>query len=307
MSDEDEDGPFRSGQEVSSVVGTSRGLEMSFRSSFRLRIERVSSISFEFLERVISAYVTVNTRWYAALLVWFFILALSVGTTVYSWKRYPPQVDITLGSFKVPDQQVSREYDALQLAIEWGKKKHSLRTRTTRSSACCFGERQGCHAWKFDIVYLPIGGGEDPDNIFTEERISDIHSIETKIRQDPQYEDFCWKNNQKCIPINSLLTYFYPSKENGHLVFNGLGNSQEVVNDALDKAATHRSTYWYVDGQFSKNNKKSRLLRSEVTLGRPLPDFPLGCISGSEREEESSKAADYMVSLIPLLEKASTK
>jgi PERQ amino acid-rich with GYF domain-containing protein len=307
VSDEDEDGPFRSGQEVSAVVDTSRQLEISGRSGFLSRLDRGFSVASGILERVISGYVTLNCRWYGAFLVWFHVLALSIGTTAYSWKHYPPTVDITLGSFEIPDQRVSREYDGLQAAIDWGKKHNSLRTRAARSTRCSI-KQQGCPAWKVDIVYLPIGGGEDPDNIFTKERISDIHSIEMKIMQDTEYQNFCWKRDGVCTPINSLLTYFYPSERNGQVVFDGLGSAQEPVETALRKAASNPNTYWYVDDQFGKHNKKSRLLRSEVTLGQPLPGSHWFSIRNSKNAiNQSNEASDYMISLIPLLEKATTK
>lgn len=302
VSDEDDDGPFRFGQEASAVVDTSRRREMSVRS----RLEWTSSTVRGYLERVISAYVTLNTQWFSAPIIWILILALAVGMAVLGWQRFPPHIDVTLGSFEIPDQRVSREYDAMNMAIQWGKTSHSR--RSARATTCCTSGPQTCPKWKFDIVYLPTGGGDDPDNIFTRERLTDIHKIEMSITEHPGYANYCWIKNNRCVPVNSLLTYFYPTLDStGHPVsYDGMGSVQGSIEDTLKKAMTSTSTYWYVDSQFGRGNFKSGLLRSEVTFARPLKHFEV-CPSRARYEQESSVAADYMVSFISLLEKASTE
>ena len=91
--------------------------------------------------------------------------------------------------------------------------------------------------WKMEVVYLAVG--DDDHNVFTEERLEIIHKIEKAIVRHQGFKDYCYINypklnsdknlklNGNCAPLNSLLTYFYPSlSEDGQTMhFDGLGKA----------------------------------------------------------------------------------
>ena len=129
--------------------------------------------------------------------------------------------------------------------------------------------------WRLQLVFLAEG---KDDNIFTKERLNKIHQVEKLVTQHPQYKNFCYKGRQDpvvkasggCTPINSLLTYFYPSQQGNVVYYNGLGDTLEDINKTLLFAMNDERFYWYVDDHIDSKNLKSRLLRSEVQFGGPL-------------------------------------
>ncbi|PIK42572.1 putative patched domain-containing protein 2-like [Apostichopus japonicus] len=73
--------------------------------------------------------------------------------------------------------------------------------------------------WNMQLVYLAKPNGA---NIFTADRLKEIHDIEMRIMEHPSFREFCerTRNSVKdsslkpvhyCVPINSLMTYFFPS------------------------------------------------------------------------------------------------
>ena len=141
---------------------------------------------------------------------------------------------------------------------------------------------QYIRGWKVNLVYLAVGNG---DNIFTEERIQTIHDVEKKVATLPEYSGFCYKsylkNVDECVPPNSLMTYFYPSiLSDGTVVSDGLGNDMISIDDALANAMNHNG-YWYTDGSMVKTNEmKSKLLRTELSFGVPLPGWFYRVVGG---------------------------
>ena len=75
-----------------------------------------------------------------------------------------------------------------------------------------------------------------------------------------------------CVPLNSLLTYFYPSKNSdGKIIYDGMGKNLADVDSALKLAMNHETFYYYVDDKINKTFPRSHLMRSEVLFGAPLP------------------------------------
>ncbi len=159
---------------------------------------------------------------------------------------------------------------------------YSRHKRAFASDGRIYGITLGRRRWKMQIVY--IAQGEDEKNIFTEERISTVHDIERKIQGHPGYTDFCyisyykWKIDTNldryggCIPLNSLLTYFYPSKtKDGMVHYDGLGSNMDQIDRTLTFAMTRSTFFWYVDDKINATHKKSNILRTEVPFGAPLP------------------------------------
>ena len=74
-----------------------------------------------------------------------------------------------------------------------------------------------------------------------------------------------------CVPLNSLLTYFYPSRDSkGNVIYDGMGANLADVGSALRLAMNFDTFYFYVDDKINRTFHKSHLLRSEVLFGAPL-------------------------------------
>ena len=134
--------------------------------------------------------------------------------------------------------------------------------------------------WKMQVIFLAKDGG----NIFTKERLQKIHEIEKLIMTHEQFSDFCYKDTHPvikndpavksvngCSPLNSLLTYFFPSRDGkGNIFYDGLGENMDNIDSALKLAMTSTKFYYYVDDKTNSSNRKSELLRTEVLFGTPL-------------------------------------
>ncbi len=98
---------------------------------------------------------------------------------------------------------------------------HSRQRRSIR-------RRYRSSSWKLQLVYIAQGKG-DP-NIFTKERLETIHNVEMSIMNHEGFTRFCARNSfsfddpalepyNYCLPPNSLMTYFYPSKDGNKVRF----------------------------------------------------------------------------------------
>jgi len=76
----------------------------------------------------------------------------------------------------------------------------------------------------------------------------------------------------RCAPINSLLTYFYPSYgADSRWHYDGYGDTSLNVTEGLLLAMSKSSNaYSYTDGRISASFHESTLLRSEIQFGAPL-------------------------------------
>lgn len=141
--------------------------------------------------------------------------------------------------------------------------------------------------WKMQVVFMASGNDDEPEhekhNIFTAERLQTIHNIEKSILNHPEFKDFCFKDRYVyqtdpglksiygCAPLNSLMTYFFPSQDsNGHFHYDGLGSNMAEIESAIKLAMTSDHFYYFVDEKVNKTYHKSRLLRTEVLFGAPL-------------------------------------
>ena len=159
--------------------------------------------------------------------------------------------------------------------------------REKRDTRKIHGLTQAFRTWKMQVVYLAVSGSEP--NVFTEGNIDHINHVETMIKEQAGFTDFCyisyskWNEDrnlvryQGCAPINSLMTYFYPSLSNGKIYYDGLGKTQEPIDRTLNFAMTRDTFFWYVDDKINSTYKKSKLLRSEVQFGSPLAGNVFWC------------------------------
>ncbi|KAI8489751.1 GRB10 interacting GYF protein 1 [Branchiostoma belcheri] len=169
--------------------------------------------------------------------------------------------------------------------------------------------------WRMQIIYVAQGEDKEDLNIFTPERLKTIHKVEQKVMTHTHFQDFCWKpvsiredksleKYDNCAPPNSLLTYFFPTKRDGKVWYDGLGENLASVKGSLMLALTHPTFYWFVDESMDEKNLKSQILRSEVTFGAPLKGFR----SKSDRKEEQDQQfKDWVITYIDVLDSVSTK
>ena len=136
--------------------------------------------------------------------------------------------------------------------------------------------------WKMQVIYLAVG--DDNPNVFTEERLKMIHKIEKDIVLHPRWKEFCLRDprtanfdpavrdHNSCAPLNSLLSYFFPSEDKrGQIFYDGFGENLGDIDSALHLAMNHESFYYFVDSKINKTYQKSHMMRTEVLFGAPLP------------------------------------
>ena len=169
--------------------------------------------------------------------------------------------------------------------------------------------------WKMQVIFLAKEG----ENIFTKEKLEKIHEVEKMIMKHEKFSDFCFKDMHPviksdpaiksvngCSPLNSLMTYFYPSKDgNGNVFYDGLGENMDNIDSALKLAMTSQKFYYYVDDKTNSSNKRSQLLRTEVLFGVPLKGY--STVSRTSLHEQGEKYKKFVVTYIDLLSKVSDK
>ena len=238
-------------------------------------------------------------------LVTLFILLVIplIGLSLLAVFVYPPQLDLSLRSFQIPDHESSLNYDAFQMALNPYVATSDDGNSGSRRKRECTRQQKLSTSWALDLYYV----SKDRGNILTPKRISQIHSIEQNIVKhkytDLGYENFCHKTYpDKCDPLNSLLTFFYPSIENGKYVYDGNGDTMLDINATLALAFQIESSYWY--GDFKKNNTESKYLRSQLRVGVPILNY---CRYSENAGVIHEIITDYFISFIPYLDSASTE
>ncbi|KAK3589530.1 hypothetical protein CHS0354_041654 [Potamilus streckersoni] len=225
---------------------------------------------------------------------------LNLTSIVAKDSRQPNSMDLT----RVGRSAIEKEFLEIR---ELNELPDVSRTRRKR-----FLGLQYQVTWKMEIVYL----SKSPDkNIFTQNQLQKIHDIEKRVISYERFPDFCFKDDglndpaldllNNCAPINSLLTYFYPSTDKkGHIYYDGLGDNIVDIDSALSLAMSSENFYYYVDDQADAMNRKSSFLRSEVLFGSPLKDF-MGTTDRKDLQTERYK--NFIVTYLDFLSKASTE
>ena len=171
--------------------------------------------------------------------------------------------------------------------------------------------------WKMQVIFLTKEG----ENIFTKEKLQKIHEVEKLIMKHENFSDFCFKDTHPviakdpaiksingCSPLNSLMTYFYPSKDgNGNVFYDGLGENMDNIDSALKLAMTSQKFYYYVDDKTNSSNRRSQLLRTEVLFGVPLKGYGEAGTSRTSLREQGEKYKKFIVTYIDLLSKVSNE
>lgn len=230
---------------------------------------------------------------------------VGLGTYALFFCKPFPWIDESLDAFSIPKHKVSLNIDALFLAEkdtskpqktkhsipEWSRKKKDNFIYTLfdhhgpynhlqkRSKDFQEVHYQRIPRWKMQVVY--IAKGDHRANIFTPERLEHIHSVELNIMSHPEFQKFCLKEKVYtdeslktyggCLPLNSLLSYFFPSmNEDGHIFYDGLGANIDKVDSAIRLAMNSDTFYYFVDDKINNTYLQSSFLRSEVLFGAPL-------------------------------------
>ncbi|KAK7094104.1 protein dispatched homolog 3-like [Littorina saxatilis] len=192
--------------------------------------------------------------------------------------------------------------------------KGNVRVKRSRNILVERNTLQVIKRWKMQVIYL--AQGDDNPNIFTEERLKMIHKIEQDIMTHHDWKNFCLRDprtatydpavkaHNDCAPLNSLLSYFFPSEtKNGEIFYDGFGDNLGDVSSALKLAMNHDSFYYFVDEKINKTYKQSHMMRTEVLFGAPLQGFHS---LGDHSKLQMDKYKEFVISYVDLLSKAST-
>lgn len=279
-----------------------------------------------------------------SIMVLLVMCAVSSGLGVYSVlkKKPEPVIDKSIQAFSIPNHKAYIHIDALMLARKNNASRFRFKRDVSNTDSLSAGFRsdsrettglesssrvkrsgnfevqkypyQIIKRWKMQVIYL--AKGDEEHNIFTEERLRMVHKVESDIISHPRFKEFCLRDPQVasfdpavrdlngCAPLNSLLSYFFPSQDaNGNIFYDGYGKNLDDIESALHLAMNHDSFYYFVDEKINKTYQKSRLMRTEVLFGAPLPGFQS---LGDHREVQTDRFKEFVITYIDLLSKAST-
>ena len=239
------------------------------------------------------------------------VSAVCTGLGYYSMLVLKPEpvIDKSIDAFSIPNHEAYIHFDALNLARKYnsshrrfrrdassqvmpdvqqmgdrlsGDDEEYVRVKRSENLRVQRYNYQIVARWKMQVIYLATG--DENHNIFTEERLKMIHNIEQSIVSHPKWKEFCLRDphtasfdpavrdHNACAPLNSLLSYFFPSKDDrGTVFYDGFGENLGDINSALRLAMNHESFYYFVDSKINKTFQKSHMLRTEVLFGAPLP------------------------------------
>ncbi len=257
------------------------------------------------------------------------VLLVSLAITLF-----PPTINSSLRSFSIPDHPASEHWDAFQAAdndkIENSGTNRSQRsTRSAKSwtpsqtlpsvttrglsssqfSSCAitsWTQRNPNWVWVMNVVFK----AKRDKNVLSEENVKYIHSIEDYIYNHPHYPYVCHFTGTSTVPdpVNSLLTYLYPRKDDGSYEWPPDGLVKDYQKTLHDYLTNVESTLYYTGGRVGGlepgANVTSSLLRSQVQVGTPLPCFGSYYDRTGDQEEI---ALQFFLEVADYLEHASSK
>ena len=266
------------------------------------------------------------------LLPFLAIVAVIVALVVLPFFKYPPEINQSIRSFASPDHPSSVHWEAFEAAVLYVKNSNSKRRKglsgrgedwpaDQASFKDVAGEEDGeqkvgifdlkdCPKskstqsirhpnWVVELVYI-VPKGSPVQNVFTPERIETIYGIEQGIYNMSLNQEFCQFSYslQKCLPLNSLLTYFYVDKQDPNSGIE-MATFNETLKDIVEK---DQKLLFYTGGMLESHS--SKILRSQVQVGLPLPCFSSVNVDYYEQHE---LVAQFFISLTDYLKAASTK
>ena len=286
------------------------------KNSFAVQVRR----SFAILHFVLKV---AFGKWPIALCILICYIGLVIGLSVIALTgRYHEfRKDISLDSFMVPDIKVSSDYAAFKAAKEQGKSSFPYSFRAFLMADTCTGNKidsspskarsrvkrspkyverdfQRTLSWSLDLVYVAKGG----DNIFTEDRLQEIHKIENTLMNHKNYKKHCYisslsleddnlRKYGNCTPPNSLTTFFYASEEYPDGQNNILARD---ISETLQYLKSKDYFFSYVSDDFSKKDS-SKILRAQILFGSPVKGIPTD--KSTQKEEYKRFVTTYVDAL----------
>ena len=262
-------------------------------------------------------------KWPIALVILICYIALTVGLVVTSLTgRYHEfRTDISLDSFMVPDTKVSKDYASFNTAKK--QDKSGSRHGQFLESDTCIGNKIGQSSKEapsrlkrsvpvfnryqsrisgtLDLIYVAKGG----DNIFTKERLDEIHKIEKTLMNHENYQKHCYilsqnkqdtasKKSNNCTSPNSLTHFFYSTNFTVK-TFDGQSSSlPREIDNTLEYLRSYKFVYSYVSEDFRKKNI-SNIMRAQILFGKPL--------RGVDYSQDDEVFKQYLITYISTLEK----
>ena len=302
--------------EDNSLIGEDSSARLNNGSSYFsswIQARRCLQLVNTVLSKLWEFYIILNTKTITAVALLLLVIGLNMALFFVAVLTHPVQVDYSLNAFEVHDHKIARPLDSLIAAKldetksrqeEQAKKIHVRKGRSTNPDLVL--QSQYKQKWKLDIIYLAKDG-----DVFTEGKLEFIHKIEKNLMKHPKFQDFCWKTNNArndfllnktfhgCMPPNSLIDFFYRTNR-----FDGQGRKLSDISETLDYLLTKLSTFWYVDGKFSADNKRSKMLRSQLHFGIPLKGYTDG---DQTLKQQHDIFKNFLVKYVEQLGKASSE
>jgi hypothetical protein len=231
---------------------------------------------------------SVVTNVFASVIIIVVVTAASVGSGLYAMFKVQPSpvIDLSIKAFGIPNHIVSQRQDAFDLAvqdyvtyiktgrIQRRSLKHTIadshsepiasdlpgmsvdnyqrKKRSTDGGATQYK--------KWAVVYL-VFLAKNGDNVFTLDRIATAGKIEREVVQLQHFSDFCYMEQNQCVPLKSLIPYIYSES---------VTDSQDVLDGAVRQALSLPYGIYFTDGHVNETYHKSQFLRSEIYFGCPL-------------------------------------
>jgi len=151
-------------------------------------------------------------------------------------------------------------------------------------------------------------------NVLEREGVVEMHQIEERISRLDQFGLLCWNPHFRgavqdyadvtyqsdfpnCAPLTSLMTYYYPgtlrniSGESYWDLSGGTGVLQEPLDSVQEIIFRNPRYRWFVDQAFSKLNRRTTQVRSQIQLGTPV----INVQGSTESDEEVSRLMQRFV------------
>ena len=228
----------------------------------------------------------------AFITMWVFVLIVSF----FSLFNIEIEVDIGIESFQVENTHSSVvAVDALESAREEWKKIRQTSNERKEANKKDTGRRfleprslykpnmfQSSRYLKtvklrllsrVEVVFFPsdkveIDKATGKRNILNKNIFEQIHEVELLVENQPEYNTFCrpsYENGNEtlCVPPNSVLTYFYPSKDNnGNYHLDGRGSKMLYYDFTLAEVLNQKRTYFYFSDDVDPKTKSASFIKT---------------------------------------------
>lgn len=126
---------------------------------------------------------------------------------------------------------------------------------------------------RVEVVFFPSDNVEidkttGKRNILNKKIFEQIHEVELLVENQPEYAKFCRpsyedRNGSLCVPPNSILTYFYPSKDsNGNYHLDGRGSKMLYYDFTLAEVLNQKRTYFYFSDDVDPKTKTASFIKT---------------------------------------------